>query len=1068
MVERGRLPGAVIGQIFRADGGLTREFPRRAGIIAKALDIRLFRDAGITRGLVVGEQLPFSGVTYTAPLSSPAIPDKARARLYMSDGRSVTVSRWNFSESTPGSNVFDQITIDPAIFSSVTSYSFDYVANDPDLVDEIPVDDLREILAVGDGRSQVKYREGTDFYLPTTVTGPTAGTSNAFGATRGVSVVSVHPSNSVTGDNTAPNPIISFNSSAYSHDYNRHYEIEVISASGAPAARVAVLEVRALPTSAGNAVSLPRDLDIENGITISLVEATPATLTGIATEFGVTLNFAFGAAGNFVPGDKYAYDGLGLGVIEPDAKMLNTNQFAAVSAVAAVGALAGEATITTNAQSLFTGSDNQTYEIECTAAGGVTPNRTATLRWRSNPSLKKLTGTVTATLSSASLVGIGSAFLSELTVGDKLLVDNNGFVVQVLSVTNNNLATLTAVSPFATTTSVPCLRYRQRSSTINIAEASLTRLALDSGILFDVSLGSALPGDNFTIGDTFTLTASPARIVYNGKENRSYDMTVTSATGPHQTTVSFSGSTPAATFGSVIMSEGNPLVLPNNAVFHARNTSGAPRYSISPAGDTFDVAMTPDGTIDWTLEKEVTEVISTSSLLRDLTGSRTGTVGAFYVLLNKVPTSVTYVRGPSPTFADLAFNVVSGTTIVWFTTNPTVNMTIKYRTAGLEPSPGATYYMTGYYKRPDTDYSMPQTFASRSEAVDFLAPMTITNDAAIANEIAWDQDELSLPGVVVVLVKDSDGDGQYVPADYADAIRVSQEMEATTDFTVVNQFAAREEFRDSIVNSNDPTIARRRIGYNGFPTNYPIGDEFTAGSRIYTARRELQVFEETVARGSIACIGNSFAKKTIRVDSLGDGSVDSIPTQVTLDGSFLAVGLAARVSSFSEPWMTVYNLPMSGFDDIEVLTKTQMIALQDAGIICLNVEDGTATYVGTMTTDETEPSTEQLSGTVQRQYVLNRLQAAVNKRVIGMVADTPEEAASYLQSEIVSELGSMISEGKIGRYTDENGAARELDVTKDVTAVRDRRDPTKSYFRCGWNNKYATLYVDGLVSVDGI
>lgn len=1068
-MTRGRLPGAVIGQVFRPGTGTPRDFPRYAGVIAKGLDIKLFRDAQVIRCDVDGEVLPFSGVTYVAPLANNAIPDKARSRLYTDDGRTVPAGRWNFTEASPGSNVYDQISIDPTIFSSTSTYMLDYVSNDSTLVDTLPIDELREVLAVGDGQGQVKYREGTDFYFPTTVTGPNADAANAYEDTRGVSAITTHPDNTVSGDNIGPaNSSMVFNSSAYNHDYNRHYVLEVTTMGGTAGSFTATIVVSVYPTSGGTAAGLPRSATLLNQVTLSLAEVTPSTVTNVAIEHGVTLDFDFGGTNNFQTGDIYTFNGRGLGLLELDDKMLNTNQFPETSAVSLVS-VAGDGTLTVNPQSLFTGSENQTYEIEVVASNSPTasPGRTASFRWRSNPKLLKLTGTMTATNSSAAVVGVGTAFLSEVSVGDLVFFGASATTVEVLSIASNTSLTLTAPFTFATVTGGTALRYRQQTGTFAITETTNTRVLMDSGIYLDLEFGIGTPSDNFTAGDTFSFEARPARVLYNGKENRSYDFSVTSVATPHQATMTFAGSTAASTFGSIAFSEGNPLVLPNNVVIHARNTSLTQRFVASPA-DTFDVALTVDGTINWNLSTEVTETISTSDILRDLTGSVTGTVGAYFILLRKPPTEVVYVRGPSPTFSDITYNAVSSTTIIWFTTNPGVTLTIKYRHAGIEPSPGATYFMTGYAKRPDTDYTSPQLFFTRDAARDFLAPMTATNDVAIANEVAWDQDEESLPGVVVCLVRDSDSDGVFTTADYENAIRVSQDFKGTTDFVTVNQFNAREEFRDSVVGMNDPTVARRRIGIFGFPTNYPIGDEFTSGSRVYVARRELQVYEESVARGSLVVIGNSYGKKTILVDSLGDGDVDSIPTQVTLDGSFLAVALAARVASFNEPWEVIYNLPISGFDEIEPLTETQMITLQDAGIICLRVEGGSAFYIGTMTTDETEASTQQLSGTVQRQYVLSRLQDAVNRRVVGFVADSPEEAAQHLQSEIVAELGAMVAEGKIGKYVDpESGATRALDPAKDVVAFRDRRDPTKAYFRASWYQKYPILEVDGIVAVDG-
>ena len=1073
----GRLPGAVIGQVFRAGTSTPRDFPRYTGIIAKGLDLKLFRDAALTRCAVEGEQLPFSGVTYTAPLVNPAIPDKARSRLYTSDGRTVAQTRWNFTQSVSGSNVYDQISIDPSIFSTTLTYLIDYVSNDPSLRDAVPVDEVREVLAMGDNQGQIRYREGRDYRFTTTATGPLPGTGNENPSQRMISSVA-----KVSGGGTGTFAIGAL--ASYTHNYNRNYVVTCVTIGGILPVTAAEFEVVCYPTSSGTDALPGLSVPQGNAIRFTVDSAVPASLTQVI-ELGISLDFTGFAVGDFsvFPADTFAFSAYGPGLLELDDKILNTNQFAEVSAVTAVAIGGGDLTI--NPQSTYTGAANQVYEIECIAnpvVAGV--DRSARFRWRSNPKLKTLSGTVTATIGLVGVTGVGTAFNSEVADGDYVIIGNCPAPVKVLTVNSATSLTLDTGFPFPTLSS-KALRIREVGSPIptflisadgtaigpNAGAVGPNRFALDQGIFVDFSFGTSALPTNFAVGDVYNFTARVGRNDYNGKENRNYDFTVTSTATPHAMTATFVGNTAASTFGSQLFSEGTPLVLPNNAVVFARNLTVVnptdSRFNATAPSDTFELSLTFDGLIDWTLETQVTETIGSQDILRDLTGSVTGTVGAFFVQTRRVPTTVVYVSGPSPAFSTIAYNQVAGTTIIYFTTNPGVAMTIKYRHAGIEPSAGASYFMTGYAKRPDSDYTSPQLFFTRDAAREFLAPMTVTNDAAIANEVAWDQDPASLPGVVICLVNDSDSDGVFTTSDYDTALRVSEQFKGTTDFVMVNQFAAREEFRDSIVGMNDPTIARRRVGYFGFPVSYPIGDEFTADSRVYTARRELQVYEETVARGTLAIIGNSYGRKTVLVDSLGDGAIDSIPTQVTLDGSFLAVALAARISSFNEPWQTIYNLPISGFDEVEPLTETQMITLQDAGIVCCRVEGGSAFYVGTMTTDSTEPSTQQLSGTVQRQYVLSRLQDVINRRVIGFVADSPEQAAQKLQGELVAELGAMVSERKIGKYVDETtGTARAMNPKTDVVAFRDRRDPTRAYFRASWYQKYPLLYIDGVIAVD--
>lgn len=1058
---KGRLPGAVIGQVFRPGTATPRDFPRYAGIVAKGLDLKLFRDAEIVRAAVEGELLPFSGTTYIAPLQHNAIPDKKRSRLYTSDGRTVSATRWDFLESVSGSKDFDQVKIDASIFDASESYLLDYISKDNDLQDLVPVDELREVKAVGDNAGQLQYTEGTDFRFVTSFVGPDATVGNTY-PDPGVTAIVADPNNTgtpgVDGD-------FAFASTAYTHNYNRTYVATVTAAAGVAPNRTATLVIEAYNTSSGYEDAAPRLLSMGNAITVNLDEAVTASLSGVAVEYGVTLDFAFNT-NNFVLGDIFTFDGVGPGLMELSDAMQNDNQYAELSAV--VASATGQGDLTINPQSVYNATVNRPYELECTAIAGVGDTRTASFRWRTTPDLLMLEGNITATGASTLVSGIGSQFASQVEAGDMLFIGNDKRPVEVDSVTNANELVLVDPYPFTTKTNVKVLRFRERTGLLTaVPVLSPNRVLLDSGIYVDLDFGPN-PADNFAVTDKFSFEAKTARNPYNGKENRNYDFTVTDpSTLSHNVTMTYVGSTPKSGFGTHIFSEGNPLVLSNNLVVHARNLSLSVRHDNS-VPDTHDLSLTFDGLIDWTLQEEATETIPTTDVLRDLTGSVTGTVGAYYILLRRTPDSIVYVRGPSSSYTNFTYNQVAGTNIVWFATNPAQNLTIKYLWKGEEPQPGASYYMTGFSKRPDTDYNSGQLFFTKDAAKDFLAPMTPANDAAIANEIAWDQDELSLPGVVLFLVKDSDGDGVYTTSDYNAAIDTSENFRGTMDIVVVNQFSAREEFRDSVVNMNDPTVARRRIGYFGFPTNYPIGDEFTSGSRVYVARQELQVFEESVARGSLAIIGNSYAKKTILVDSLGNqDTVGTVPTQVTLDGSFLAVALAARVASFNEPWETIYNLSVSGFDEIEPLTEKEMIQLLDAGIIPIRVEGGSGFYIGTTTTDETEPSTQQLSGTVQRQYVLNRLQDVIERRVIGFVADSPEEAAQRLSAEIVAELGSMVSERKIAQYVDAStGTARQIDPSIDVKAFRDSRDPTRAFFRASWYQKYPILFVDGLVSVD--
>lgn len=1080
----GRLPGTQITQLFKSTTAIPRDFPRYCAFVAKGLNLKLFRNAEVTRGEVLGETVFFSGVTYQAPIAHQAIPDKSRSRLFLADGRTVNQNRWNFLESTPGSGIFDLISIDPTIFSVGAIYNLDYVSSDPLLQDEVPVDDLKELLRLGDNVGQTAYREGVDFQFATTITGPTANTGNLFPTQR--TVTTPIPS-AAPATNTGTGTIL-LGTGTYTGDYNRSYRVRVLgpatsptaaAPAGGPGTYTATVLVECFPTSSGNLAAPGRSNQQSNAVLMALNEAIPATFTNVTLELGLSLSFTFGAS-NFAIGDLFTFEANGPGLIEAADQNLNTNQFPETSAVAVVVAT-GTGVVSINPQTAYSGPTNRTYELEVTAISGVSPTRTVDFQFRSNPLIKQLSGTSTVTNGSNTVTGTSTLYTTEVLPNDYLYFGNDTQPFRVASVTNSgtlvlhagnaaspNTITTFATYPLTTQAGVKVLRVRELTGSFQVTEASPgpTRISsLGDGLFVDISFG----GINFVVGDTFSFTAKVARQIYNGKENRSYDLQVTSTTTPHQMSAAFSSSTVDGGFGSHTFAEGNPLVLSNNVVLHARNLSLGSRFDATPAADTFDLTLSFDGLIDWTLETQVTEVISSADILRDLTGSVTGTAGTYFVLLRKIPEDILYVRGPGSTFTNFAFSQVAGTTIVYFPAgNPGTTLTIAYRHAGNEPQAGSTYFLDGYTSRPDSDFETGHVFFTRDAATAFLAPMTPVNDAAIANEIAWNQDGNNLPGVVVFLVKDEDGDGVYTAQDYENAIRVMEAYQSTLDVVVVNQFSVRDTFRDAMVHRNDPRVAKYAIGYVGFPISYPIGDEFTAGSRIYAARRELQIFDETQARGTIAIIGNAFAKMTIAVDAVGDGTTQTVPTQVTLDGSFLAVALAARVASFPEPWQLILNLAVSGFDEIEPLNDSDMIRLSDAGIIPIQVTGTTAKYLGTSTIDETEFSTQQLNGTTQRQYVFQRVTTRANARIIGRVFDSAEEFADFTTVEIASELGSLVSEGKIGKYVEPaTGAVRALDSKRDVVALRDPSNPTKGFFRFSWYNKYGILTLDGIAVVDG-
>jgi hypothetical protein len=1063
------LPRTTLQQVFRPAAGIVTDDPRYCGIIAKTLPIKLFQDAEIVRGFIEGKVLTFSGVTYTASLGvDPAINDKSRSKLKTSAGLELPPTKWNYAESTPGSGTFDLVVLHPSVFSTSVTYTLDYITSNEDYEDEIPVDNLREVLRMGDQPGQVLYEEGVDYRFVTTATGPTPGDDNANPTGTTISAV--------TKQIGAGTGTVTVNSGAeYTGQYNRAYVLTCTAAAGSTPNRTATLVVTAQPTSSGTDFQIGLSTTQLNQITLELDETDSDSLNDVAVELGISLDFAFGASNFIFNADPaltntFTFQANGPGILELSDEMLSTAQFSSISAVEEVS-VAGEGTITINPQSDFDGDFNQSYEVECTAVT-ASPDKDATFRYRGKPELLCLTGTVTATITSNLVDGVGTAFTSEVAIGDLLYIGDDAMPVTVASITSATRLVLSVVYAPATTTGVKVLRVRQVTGSFTVdADDPLGVEAIGDGVILDFDFGTDT-GHNFDEGDTFSFTTGVARRDYNGTENREYGITVaTIPSNSHTMTVSYAGDTATSGFGTHVFSEGNPLVLSNNVVIEARNLSLANRYSTSnpplSTPDTFSLSLLFDNLIDWTLDDSAVETISSADIQRDLTGVLTGTVGAFFVTVRNVPTEVLFVKNTS-TGVNIEFNTVADSDIIWFTSNPAVNMTVSYRYKGIEPSMGASYFLSGYVKRPSTDYEKPFTFTSRQEAALFLAPMTPQNDAAIANEVAWDQAPTALPGVVICLVNDPNEDGIYTSNDYIAALRISEQIESKIAYSVINRFDIRDEAFSSDIAMNDPAVGRQRILVTGFPVDYPIGDEFTADSRIFVARREMQVFQATPARGTLAGFQNSWATKIINVNALGDGAIGTFPTEVTLDGSYLALALAALVCSRQRPWEIMYNLQLSGFESMEELSVTQLSLMQNSGLIGAQVV-GAAQRIATqdVTPDNTEPSTHFLAGTTQRQFITSRVKAAVDAAAVGYVPESPEDAAQVISSAVVGVLLNAVAQGDIGQYVTSTGQRRDLNPSTDVAAYRDAVNPAKAYFQFCFFNKYGLYDIAGVYSVDG-
>jgi len=827
--------------------------------------------------------------------------------------------------------------------------------------------------------------------------------------------------------------------SAYSHKYNREYEL-VLTVIGAgpdytfrwqsvPQQPGYVFDSGATvpdPIQPPYPTALANDPGWGTVNTFTVDPAVPSSLTQ-TLENGIVLDFTdavqAGSMPEFVALETFSFTAYGPGLVELDERLGASNQFTeyAVTKVVSGGATTG--TLANATTSVYTGLRNRHFRLVCTAA-------------------------VAATSATFHAVEFG-----EIEAGDTGFYETLGPY------------TLTPASPTAT---------------------------LDFGVAVTATFGTG-----FTIGDEFQVTVKAPQLFYKAHDNRYLRVLVTGVTDNwsdpagvlppgfgwtntvdlYWVTTTYEGGfgTAQATLGmsgGSLLTTTTPYVdLGDNVMWCVRNMWPRPRHSsargTSLTNDRHDATFTLNGTIDWDLQTQVTEVVDTDDIQLDGLGNVTGVPGVYYLRLNYTPLSISAVTmGGSP----LAYTQVGSTNIIYFASMPTADVSVTYRHRGSEPDPGQVYYFTAEYLRPDEYYNTPIRLVGRERAKQFLEPIGTDNDLAIMAQIAWDAGGDALQAIYIVQVKDSDEDGVFTDFDYSTGITASEDTDACSDSIVLNRWTVLAEHLASLDRMADPfsgftpTGFGKRLGWFGAPTTVPVGDMTTAGSLIYTAKNTLQVYGNSPAHGTRILFGSRECKTTILFEDTG------LQQEVTLDGSFFAGAVAALVASFSDYGQTILRKIIGGLDEVEVWDNATDKLLGAAQIIYTeNVgdDDNPVYRLGeSFTTDNYAIDFQEISAMTQKQQMEVEVRNRLDQRTIAYVPRTQAEGVAYVKGQLVAVLKELVGSGYIAPYQDADGNVRKIDPNTDVkVAIREGSKTTYDYIYAAWL-RYPIKYVFGLYTID--
>jgi hypothetical protein len=560
------------------------------------------------------------------------------------------------------------------------------------------------------------------------------------------------------------------------------------------------------------------------------------------------------------------------------------------------------------------------------------------------------------------------------------------------------------------------------------------------------------------VADSFTINVTAGKIFPTAKDNRKVTFTITNVDTSGEEpvyTIYYASNTPEGGFGTV-ESSGNRIILPGNIILKIADgvtlTQGA-KYSLE---------LTNTNTIDWNLTLKVSQYFRTDSVYRDVNGSKTGIVGAYYVILNGTPIEEPTSEGVELSWIDgTPYVVVSYPSDSANAGKKPQNFSISYEYAGNEPNPGDTYYLTTKHVRPDSMYNKVIFISSRAEGQVLLAPSTSKNDLYIANEIAWDEIGARTGyQIAYIQIKDSDDDGVLSSADVQAAIDALATSKKTTDFCLLGNFEYLKKLLAANEFGNNPFECHENEVWVGAPVGTEVGDINTEDSLVYIAQNTMKVYgNENPAHGTRVLVAPTEATKKITLE----GNVEQ---SIKLDGSFVSWGLACHRSRM-KPADSIMREVLIAFDSMQTFDDVDDIKLGQNQIVYFSkVSDGMYRVEEDFTTDKYgfEFSLEQI--TSQRFQVVRDLRDYMNESLIGYTPDTPAVGIETITSYLVTGLNQKIREGVISHYLDENGNKRPLDPSTDIFVTNIKENPTQYQFGYGFYTKKVMKVLFGSYVVD--
>lgn len=392
---------------------------------------------------------------------------------------------------------------------------------------------------------------------------------------------------------------------------------------------------------------------------------------------------------------------------------------------------------------------------------------------------------------------------------------------------------------------------------------------------------------------------------------------------------------------------------------------------------------------------------------------------------------------------------------------------------GKRPAIGSVYYVTYEYTRPADEYDVPyRHFSLESALAQVGQPSPGTagyNPLAIASAICF---ENGTQFIYTIQVDDETTEGNPTRAQVQSALEGAETLAGTTEIVVVGEPGTRLEVTvDMQAHLEDQCgllQAHPRRIFCGMESGTSIGDRDTPDSLVGRATRTLLFAPTSPGRGRAFLLAPPQAEGVTRTVTFEDGT----SARISLDGTYLAVAMAARRTSLDGPAETLTKKTITGFntDDITHAWRPAERRLMAGNGVCVVTYDaGRFVFMDAMSTEGGNGGLEQFSvdsTSYQKDVITTKMKQALDANIVGIV---PFDLATFsldIKLVIQGVLAAEISRGTIAPFVDSNGSIRPIDLRTDIRVSRDVNIKTSWTFAYAYNLRMPALRLYGQHAVN--